>query len=41
VDIDCSDSWIDGGWYIYDPDATEGAESNSPTGDAVCQGATQ
>lgn len=39
-DVDCLNTWQDEG-QPYDFDASEGSESNSPTGDAVCEGAAQ
>lgn len=39
-DVDCLNTWADQGSQ-YDPDATEGSETNSPSGDSVCLGTAQ
>jgi hypothetical protein len=41
VDVDCADTWLDQGSLVSDNDSDEGAEANSPTGDASCAGAGQ
>lgn len=40
-DVDCINTWVDGPNQPWDPDSSEGAETNSPSSEPVCNGTAQ